>query len=51
MVQRSEILVTADELAAELSGAIPQVVLAVRWTLGSPDGWDAYIAWPIHRAI
>ncbi len=51
MVERSDILVTADALSAELAGAHPPVVLDVRWTLGQSDGWDAYIAWHIHRAV
>ncbi len=48
---RSTVLVTANELAAELSSDTPPVVLDVRWRLDRPDGWDEYIAAHIHRAV
>jgi len=48
---RADVLVTAQALAMELASDHPPVVLDVRWRPEQPDGWDAYIAWHIHRAV
>ena len=39
---RHDVLVTAEDLAAELASDRPPVVLDVRWRLERPDGWDEY---------
>lgn len=48
---RRAVLVTAEELAAELDSDVTPVVLDVRWRLDRPDGWDDYIAGHIRRAV
>ena len=44
-------LITASELAAELDGDTPPVVLDVRWQLGRTDGIDHYRAGHIPGAV
>lgn len=48
---RHDVLVTAEDLAAELASDRPPVVLDIRWRLERPDGWDDYIAGHIRRAV
>lgn len=48
---RHDLLVTAEELAAELASDRPPVVLDIRWRLDRPDGWDDYVAGHVHRAV
>jgi thiosulfate/3-mercaptopyruvate sulfurtransferase len=45
------LLVRAPDLATELSGATPPVLLDVRWRLGGPPGRDAYLAAHIPTAV
>ncbi|MGI6878995.1 sulfurtransferase [Microbacterium sp. gxy059] len=45
------ILVTADQLAAELASDQPPRVLDVRWRLDRPDGRDEYLAGHIPGAV
>lgn len=45
------ILITADELATELSSPRPPVVLDVRWRLDRPDGRGEYLAGHIPGAV
>jgi thiosulfate/3-mercaptopyruvate sulfurtransferase len=49
-VRRSDLLVSAAELAQELASDAPPIVLDVRWRLDRPDGWDDYLAGHISRA-
>ncbi len=39
---RDEVLITADELAAQLADGAPVTILDVRWQLGKPNGRDEY---------
>jgi len=48
---RHDVLVTAEDLAAELASDRPPVVLDVRWRLERPDGWDEYVAGHVSRAV
>ncbi len=45
------ILITADELADELTSTSPPVVLDVRWRLDRPDGRSDYLAGHIPGAV
>lgn len=45
------LLVRASQLATELSGASPPVLLDVRWRLGGPPGREAYLAGHIPAAV
>lgn len=45
------VLVSADDLAAELAGDRPPVVLDVRWSLGGPPGDAAYRAAHVPGAV
>lgn len=47
----SEILVTADDLAALIDGAAPVRILDVRWRLDRPDGRPEYLAGHIPGAV
>jgi thiosulfate/3-mercaptopyruvate sulfurtransferase len=44
-------LVSGTELARELAGAAPPVVLDVRWRLGGPPGIDSYRAGHLPSAV
>jgi thiosulfate/3-mercaptopyruvate sulfurtransferase len=48
---RTDVLVTAGELAAELDGPRPPGLLDVRWALGAPDGRAAYRAGHLPGAV
>ncbi|WP_315095673.1 sulfurtransferase [uncultured Cellulomonas sp.] len=48
---RSDVLVTADDLAAALAGDEPPVLLDVRWALGRTDGHDDYLAAHVPGAV
>lgn len=47
----SDILITADELAALIDGAAPVRILDVRWRLDRPDGRPDYLAGHIPGAV
>ncbi|KAE8763495.1 sulfurtransferase [Georgenia thermotolerans] len=48
---RQDVLVTAEELACELAGPRPPVLLDVRWALGAPHGGAAYRAGHLPGAV
>lgn len=48
---REQVLVTAEELAAELAGPRPPVLLDVRWSLAEPDGRPAHRAGHLPGAV
>ena len=43
MVTRAQVLITAGELAELIRSGRPVAVLDVRWKLGEPDGYQAYL--------
>lgn len=43
MDARARVLITATELARLVEGGRPLTILDVRWTLGEPDGYAAYL--------
>ncbi|MFD1506604.1 sulfurtransferase [Georgenia yuyongxinii] len=50
-MERSDVLVTARALAAEVDGPRAPALLDVRWALGAPDGRAAYRAGHLPRAV
>lgn len=51
MSTRSEVLITADALAAGMAAGEPVTVLDVRWQLSEPDGRDAYLQQHLPGAV
>lgn len=51
MSNRDAVLISAEQLAAEMAGPRPPVVLDVRWRLDQPDGREAYLAGHIPGAV
>lgn len=51
MSTRTEILVTATELALSLEAGAPVTILDVRWRLDQPDGLNAYLNGHIPGAV
>ncbi|MGV0742778.1 sulfurtransferase [Mycolicibacterium sp. XJ870] len=48
---RSEVFVTADELAERIDGGAQITLLDVRWTLAEPDGEQAYLRGHLPGAV
>ncbi len=51
MSNRDAVLITAEQLMAELAGTRPPAILDVRWRLDRPDGLDAYLAGHLPGAV
>ena len=51
MSNRDAVLITAEQLMAELAGARPPAILDVRWRLDQPDGRPAYLAGHLPGAV
>ncbi|MFH5822119.1 sulfurtransferase [Georgenia sp. AZ-5] len=51
MSPRGDVLVEPPELARELAGELPPLVLDVRWSLAAPDGRPAYRAGHLPGAV
>lgn len=51
MTNRDAVLITAEQLTAELAGTRPPTILDVRWRLDQPDGRDAYLAGHLPGAV
>ena len=48
---REAVLITAEQLAAAMSGSRPPAILDVRWRLDQPDGFGDYLAGHLPGAV
>jgi thiosulfate/3-mercaptopyruvate sulfurtransferase len=48
---RAQVLITAEELAGLLANGRPLTILDVRWKLGEPDGYPAYLQGHLPGAV
>jgi len=48
---RDAVLITAEQLMAQMAGTTPPAILDVRWRLDRPDGRDAYLTGHIPGAV
>ena len=51
MSNRDAVLITAEQLTAQLAGARPPAILDVRWRLDRPDGREAYLEGHLPGAV
>lgn len=51
MTNRNAVLITAEQLTAEMAAAQPPAILDVRWRLDQPDGREAYLAGHLPGAV
>ncbi|HUO37764.1 MAG TPA: sulfurtransferase [Mycobacterium sp.] len=51
MEGRAQVLITAEELGAEMKAGEPVTILDVRWRLDEPDGREAYLQGHIPGAV
>lgn len=51
MLTRAQVLITAGEFAGLIRSGRPVVILDVRWKLGEPDGYSAYLQGHLPGAV